>query len=179
MHFWYSPRHWLSERPSSHTLQSLESCVFSSPTGRQICIQCLKLRVSFRKRASHYRALLRGMTIKDKASYGSLPPCTIGKKGVFASTEPCLSRRFLYRYPRFCVSHCIPGVVSLLARASTQCCSVAGRCSALQCVAVRCSALQCVAVHCGVLHSPAMTCQSILQCLSTLPLQRPPGRKPY
>jgi len=37
-------------------------------------IGCLKLLVIFCKRATNYRALLRKMTYKDKASYGSLPP---------------------------------------------------------------------------------------------------------
>jgi len=31
------------------------------------CIGCLKLQVSFRKRATHYKALLREMTCKNKA----------------------------------------------------------------------------------------------------------------
>ena len=35
---------------------------------------CLRLQVCFRKRTTHYRALLRKTTCKDKASYGSLPP---------------------------------------------------------------------------------------------------------
>jgi len=39
-------------------------------------IGCLKLQVIFRKRATNYRALLQKMTYKDKASYGSLLPCT-------------------------------------------------------------------------------------------------------
>ena len=38
-------------------------------------IGCLQLQVIFRKRATNYRALLRKMTCKDKASYGSSPPC--------------------------------------------------------------------------------------------------------
>jgi len=36
---------------------------------------CLKLPVIFRKRATNYRALLRKMPYKDKASYDSTPPC--------------------------------------------------------------------------------------------------------
>jgi len=36
-------------------------------------IKCLKLQVSFRKRATDYRALLRKMTCEGKASYGSSP----------------------------------------------------------------------------------------------------------
>ena len=33
--------------------------------------------ITFRKRATNYRALLRKMTYKDKASYESSPPCTV------------------------------------------------------------------------------------------------------
>jgi len=44
-------------------------------TGWQRPIGCLKLQVIFRTRATDYRALLRKMTCKDKASYGSVPPC--------------------------------------------------------------------------------------------------------
>jgi len=45
-------------------------------TGWRRPIGCLKLQVIFRKRATTYRALLRGMTSKDKASYGFLLPFT-------------------------------------------------------------------------------------------------------
>jgi len=45
-------------------------------TGWRRPIGCLKVQVVFRKRATNYRALLRKMTYKDKASYGSPPPCT-------------------------------------------------------------------------------------------------------
>ena len=38
-------------------------------------IECIKLQVSFRKRATKNRVLLRKMTCKDKASYASSPPC--------------------------------------------------------------------------------------------------------
>jgi len=44
--------------------------VYTGPIG------CLKLWVSFRKRATNYRALLREMTYKDKASYESSLPCS-------------------------------------------------------------------------------------------------------
>ena len=43
-------------------------------TGWRRPIGCLKLQVIFRKRATKFRALLRKMTHKDEASYGS-PPC--------------------------------------------------------------------------------------------------------
>jgi len=39
-------------------------------------IGCLTLQVSFRKRPTNYRDLLRKETYKDKASYASSPPCT-------------------------------------------------------------------------------------------------------
>jgi len=38
-------------------------------------IGCLKLQVISCKGATNHRALWRKMTYKDKASYGSLPPC--------------------------------------------------------------------------------------------------------
>jgi len=38
---------------------------------------CLKLQDIFRKRATNYRALLRKITHKEKASYDSTPLCTI------------------------------------------------------------------------------------------------------
>ena len=46
------------------------------PTGQQRCTGCLNLQISFRKRATNCRALLRKMTSKDKASYDSTPPGT-------------------------------------------------------------------------------------------------------
>jgi len=42
---------------------------------------CLKRQVPFGKKAINYRALLRKMTYKDKASFGSTPPCTSSWKG--------------------------------------------------------------------------------------------------
>jgi len=41
------------------------------------CIGCIDLQVSFRKRASNNKGVLRKVTYKDKASYASLPPCTV------------------------------------------------------------------------------------------------------
>jgi len=45
-------------------------------TGWRRPIGCLKLQVIFRKIATDYRALLRKMTCKDKASYDSTPLCS-------------------------------------------------------------------------------------------------------
>jgi len=45
-------------------------------TGWRRLIECLKLQVIFRKRATNRRVLLRKMTYEDKASYDSMPPCT-------------------------------------------------------------------------------------------------------
>jgi len=44
-------------------------------TGWRRPIGCLRLQVIYRKRATNYRAVLRKMTCKDKASYDSTPPC--------------------------------------------------------------------------------------------------------
>jgi len=43
----------------------------SCNTGWRRPIGCRNLQIIFRKRATNYRALLRKMTYKDKASYGS------------------------------------------------------------------------------------------------------------
>jgi len=52
-----------------------QSCTTITHSGWQQCQGCLKLQVSFCKRATNYRALLRKTTHKDKSSYGSLPLC--------------------------------------------------------------------------------------------------------
>jgi len=46
-----------------------------SHTHTTCTIGCLKLQVSFRKRATNYRALVQEMTYEDKTSYGSWPHC--------------------------------------------------------------------------------------------------------
>jgi len=58
-------------------------------TGWQRCIIYLKLQVSFRKRATNYGALLRKITYKDKASYGSSPPCK-NSPGIFKKVKKSL-----------------------------------------------------------------------------------------
>jgi len=44
-------------------------------TGWRRLIGSPKLQISFHKRATKYRSLLREMTYKDKGSYESSPPC--------------------------------------------------------------------------------------------------------
>jgi len=44
-------------------------------TGWRRPIGCLELQVIFRKRATNYRAPVRKITCKDKASYWCAPPC--------------------------------------------------------------------------------------------------------
>jgi len=53
-----------------------KSCILC--TGQRSPIGCLKLQVIFRKRATSYRALLRKITCKDKASYG----CSLHCRGI-------------------------------------------------------------------------------------------------
>jgi len=43
-----------------------EKCLVDACTGWRRCIECLKLQVSFRKRATNYRALLRNITYKKR-----------------------------------------------------------------------------------------------------------------
>ena len=52
-------------------------------TGWRRRIGCLTLQVIFRKRATNYRALLRKITYKDKASYESTPCSTSAHATVF------------------------------------------------------------------------------------------------
>jgi len=65
-------------------------------TSRRRPIGCLKLQVISHKRANNYRALLRKMTYKDKASHDSTPPCT----------HPCTSRT-LYLYIHLHINHAV------------------------------------------------------------------------
>jgi len=60
---------WRSSRPALNASRShfLKSQLYN--TGWKRGIGCFKLQVSFRKRATNYRALLRKMTCEDKALY--------------------------------------------------------------------------------------------------------------
>ena len=59
-------------------MQSVHIMVwYVSDTGWSRCIGSPKLHVIFHNRATNYRALLRKMTNRDKASYGSWQPCNI------------------------------------------------------------------------------------------------------
>ena len=53
-----------------------KTCGAIVTTGWWRPIGCVKLQVSFRKRATNYRALLRKMTYKDKATCASPPTCS-------------------------------------------------------------------------------------------------------
>ena len=59
-----------------NTLQHSICNTLQHTTGWRRCIGCLKLQVNFRKRATNYRAILRKINHKDKASYGFLTPYT-------------------------------------------------------------------------------------------------------
>jgi len=124
------------------------------PKGRYRVAKTLMLQVIFRKRATNYRARLRKMSYKDKASCGSSAPCTLlGLDRI----KHRVSRRVCCS-----VLQCVAGSV-------LQCVAVC--CSVLQCVAVRCSVLQCVAVRCNVLQCVAMCCsasQCVAMCCSVL-----------
>ena len=68
-------RLWSRMSESCHTKTNHPCLVWVVHTGWRRCIGCLKLQVSFCKRATNFRALLYKMTYKDKASYISTPPC--------------------------------------------------------------------------------------------------------
>ena len=79
---WVMSHVWMSRvtrmNESCHTYEWV-ACYFVwvIKIGWQRPIGCLKLQVIFRKKAINCRALLWKMTCKDKASYGSSPPCTV------------------------------------------------------------------------------------------------------
>jgi len=54
-----------------------QTCKTNRPhtKGTRLLLETIKLQVIFRKRVTNYRALVRKLTCKDKASYGSSPPC--------------------------------------------------------------------------------------------------------
>ena len=71
-----------TDKNRSQIATHLSSCVaieidMYSTIGWRRPIECLKLQIIFRRRATNYRALLRKMTYKDKARYDSTPPCSI------------------------------------------------------------------------------------------------------
>jgi len=86
---WIHVQLWWSSPPKTHMIECTFNCggftfnhvnahnVNALSTRWRRPIQCLDLLIIFRKWATNYRALLRKMTCKDKASYGSSPPCTI------------------------------------------------------------------------------------------------------
>jgi len=67
-------REWRNDNPNA--IDGIYIWIRKPIIGWRGPIGCLKLQVIFRKRATNYRALLRKITSKDKASYGSAPPCT-------------------------------------------------------------------------------------------------------
>ena len=63
-------------------------------------IGCLISCIIFRKRATNYRALLRKMTCKDKASYESSPPCIswrISLQYALQMLEKSPTHEYIYR----------------------------------------------------------------------------------
>jgi len=59
--------------PTSHMVRPMWRTV--APGLKPLRLLRAQLQVIFHKRATNYRAILREMTCKDKASYGSWPPC--------------------------------------------------------------------------------------------------------
>jgi len=69
------PGHDWSISDMTHFYVTWPTCMTARlGTGRRRCIGCLKLQVSFCKRATNCRAVLRKLTYKDKAFYDAKPP---------------------------------------------------------------------------------------------------------
>jgi len=153
--------------------------------GWRRCTGCLKLQVSFRQRATNYRALLRKTTYKDKAHWmqrSAFPAfarfrcsmcsvscrCRSAKEpliiGLFCGNQPIKIRHTFIARPSQPCRVCAPPC-NLLAPQCPVCVlqCVAVCCSALQCAAACCSALQCIAV---ILQCSCPVCCSVLLCVA-------------
>jgi len=87
-------------------------------TGWRRTTGCLKVHVNFRKRATNYRALLQKMTSKDKASFGSSPPCNTGTATIWRIPDVlrifCKSTLHEYkRVLRQCDTHKLSHVIHI------------------------------------------------------------------
>ena len=93
------------------TLSNVILTVFNSfmwcLQGREDPIGCLKLLVSFGKRATNYRAFLQKMTYTDIESYGSLLlPCTlVHVNSYFKYTQTYLCRDMRTSTTKFLAQH--------------------------------------------------------------------------
>ena len=81
-------------------------CMYLLHAGCRRCTGCATVQVSFRQRATNYRALLRKMTYKDKASRASSPPCTshhpVRVRGRVSGTCNFVVQFFTPRHELFC-----------------------------------------------------------------------------
>ena len=119
----------------SHSLSALHVsvsvCIYVCVcTGWRCCTGCLKLQVSFHKRATNYRALLRKITCKDKASYGSSPPCMLRVPFFlcfachFLPKSPMISGSFVERDPQLKASYAFSPPCMCLCLCTSMCARV-------------------------------------------------------
>ena len=134
------------------SFESSPPCTVHTP-GWQRSIRCLSLRISFRTSANNYRALLRKITYIDKASYGSLPPCTTKTyiKKIISSCQIECQNKKKPASPSVLVRRCAPSYVEA---------------RSVECVAVGCSVLQCVVT--GVACVDMCTHQMLLRMLERI-----------
>ena len=79
-----------AKEPCIYAKEPRISCVLS--TGWRRPVRCILSRITFRKLATNYRALLPNMTCKDKASYDSTPLCSFISCVTYKSYEDLLIR---------------------------------------------------------------------------------------
>ena len=138
-----------------------------------VFLGCLELQVSFRKRATNYKALLRKMTQEDLTMYTCVFLITYTL--LIIHVKPM--KKKMKRGKRVIR-------IKKSDQGASQSVAVAERCSVLQCVAVCfnvlqyvavcCSMLQCAlqhtATHCNTLHYTATHCNTWRQVTSSLSL---------
>ena len=115
-------------------------------------IGCLKLQVSFRKRATNYRALLRKITSEEKASYHS--------------TQPCIHIEHMtieYEHKTIEYEHMTIEYDATL-YSSRRIDMIFNSHMFTSCTATHCNTLQHTATHCNTLQHTATHCNTIVIC---------------
>jgi len=92
------------------------------------------LQVSFRKKTTNHQALLRKPTYKDKASYGSLPPCKPTYCLCCFFPLPVVCVVWVCVFVRGCgrLHYCIAGVVASIACCRCECACVCTCCACVR-----------------------------------------------
>ena len=120
-------------------------------TGWSRPIRCLKLQIIFRKRATNYRARLRKMTYRDKASRDSSPPYM----SLYHSMAEFLQRYVCHHFELLLEDGGFNTDTDMYVPSAAVwfvCVVTAIHCNTLQHTATHCNTRQHTATHCNTLQ---------------------------